>query len=470
MRPMRRSLVACAALFLACNSAPTDNGKTAPTKAADAKPGKPDAKAKPDVKAPDAKAPDAKAPEPDVEAPEPTPTPPPVKLEPATTELLDRLVPAADRVAVSDATAKPLEIKAEESQLFVVEGSRRAPLGRRGDAINGVTLSHDAGGEPVLRVDYEDSVFCGDTKQLAEIPARNLLARLENASGLEHEGKGKGGLEAAAKAFAQAVLLDPTLDEAWTSLARVLAKQGDTASAMAALDPLLRRAPLATYHQVLSDRELASLREQPAITAVRAPKAGDAKLRKLTIAYSAHHSLVAMVRTEQSWGACNYVQELRLHSTTSGEELLSLPLAGFDETDTECAKAGGPGKVLPKHRAAVNARFDMAERFLQDMGFSVSPGLELVDPPKVPGEDYITKAQLPGAGLEIEIGESTVKVRKGTEVIVDRKQNDAQSIDSAGYDPAAHVAFIEWHQQVPEGCAFEGDGVGYYVFPVPASK
>jgi hypothetical protein len=465
MAVMRRFLVACMALHLGCNPAQPGSdqgsGKATPAKAPEAKtPAKPNIDAKVDTKV----EPDAKAPKP--QAPPVEPAPATIPLPAATTELLDRLVPTTERVAVTEAAAKALEIRSTDAMLWVVDGSRRAALNRRGDTVHGVTIVNDASGEPVLRIDYEDDVFCGDTRQHADVSARSLLARLEHVSGQEHQAK--GDLEAAARGFARAAQLDSSLDDAWTSLARALAKQSDTASAMAALDPLIRRAPLQTYHQVLSDPALASLREQPAITALRAPKPGKVELRKLPIAYSAHHSLVALLRTEQSWGACNYVQELRLHSTTTGEMVLNVPLAGYGDTDPDC-DSGGKRKVLPDHRTEVNGRFATAERLLRDMGFSVSPGLELVDPSKVPGEDSVMKAQLPGVGVEIEIDEEKVVVRKGSAVLVDRPQTLASNIVRAGYDPAAHVAFIEWYGQVPEGCAFDEDGQGYYVFPIPAS-
>ena len=60
-------------------------------------------------------------------------------------------------------------------------------------------------------------------------------------------------------------------------------------------------------------------------------------------------------------------------------------------------------------------------------------------------------------------------MRKGTEVLVERPQDLAWSIQRVGHDPTAGVAFMEWYAQVPEGCAFDDDGAGYYVFPIPAS-
>ena len=45
----------------------------------------------------------------------------------------------------------------------------------------------------------------------------------------------------------------------------------------------------------------------------------------------------------------------------------------------------------------------------------------------------------------------------------------ASGVLLVGHDPTASVAFIEWYAQVPEGRAFDEDGAGYYVFPVPAS-
>lgn len=462
---MRRSLAACVALLLGCSPAPSGSGKEAPAKTADTKtPTKTDA-TKADVKV-DAKA-DAKTEAPKVEAPpKPEPTEPAGVLSAATTALLDRLAPAADRVKVDDAAAKPLEIQSIENELWVVEGARRASLHRRASKALGITLRKDASGEPLLHVGFEDDEFCGEiAAQYVDYSARTLLARLEQASGVEHHGKGE--FEAAAKRLAQAALLDPSLDDAWLGLAAALAKQGDAASAIAALEPMIGRAPLYTYHQVLSNPDLATLREQPAIVALRAPKAGDVKLdEKMIIAYSAHHSLVALVRTEQSWGACNYVQELRLYGSKTGEQVLSVPLASMGETDPECE--GSDRKVSKEHRAAVNARFATAERFLRDMGFSASPKLELVRAPK-DAEGEVLTLELPKAGLQLGLDEEKVWMRKGTAVLVERPQNLASGIQRVGYDPIAGVAFIEWYAQVPEGCAFDEDGAGYYVFPVPAS-
>lgn len=481
MPPMRRSLVACVALLLGCNPAPSGPDPGA-RKAADA-PAKADAKA-PDAKTPDAKTPDAKVdtktpdakadtktPDtkadvpPKVDAPPTEPTKPAIVLSAATTELLDRLVPAAERVKVDAAAAKTLAIESVEEALWVVEGTRRAALHKRASRVLGVTFQEDASGEPLLHIGFEDDAFCGEiAPQYVDHSARTLLAKLEQASGLEHHGKRE--FAAAAKRFTQAALLDPSLDDAWLGLAAALAKQGDATAAMAALDPLIVRAPLSAYHHVLTHPDLTSLREQPAIVALRAPKAGNVELAKMTLAYSAHRSLVALVRTEQSWGACNYVQELRLYGSKTGEQELSLPLAGMGETDPECEGRGR--KVLKEHRAAVKARFAAAERLLRDMGFTVSPALELVAAPKDAEGEVLTLA-LPKAGLELGIDEKEAWVRKGTEVLVERPQHLAWSIQRVGHDPTAGVAFIDWFAQVPEGCAFDDDGAGYYVFPVPTS-
>ena len=60
-------------------------------------------------------------------------------------------------------------------------------------------------------------------------------------------------------------------------------------------------------------------------------------------------------------------------------------------------------------------------------------------------------------------------MRKGTETLVERPQTLASGLVLGGYDPLASVAFMEWFAQVPEGCAFDDDGAGYYMFPIPAS-
>lgn len=473
MPAMKRSLVACMALLLGCGGSPS--GPEPGASKADAKTkaktepktdAKTDAKveAKTEPKA-DAKADTKIEPEPPAPTEPPAPAPPAVVLSATTTALLDRLVPAAERAKADDAAAKSLEMKSIEGQLWVVQGSRSTSLHRRASAVVGVTVQRDASAEPVLHVGFEDDVFCGDIEAHAvDLPVRTLLARLDVASGQELHAKGEH--EAAAKSLARGALLDPTLDDAWLGLAAALAKQGDAASAMAALEPMIARAPLLTYHHVLASSDLATLRDQPALAALRAPKAGNVALRTMTIAYAAHGSLVALVRTEPSWGACNYVQELRLYDAKTGQQVLSVPLAGLDETDPEC---NGKAKVLAAHRATVDARIAAAQRFLRDMGFVTSPKVELARPPKST-EDEATTLELPKAGVTIELDQATVKVRKGTEVLVERPQNLATGIDRGGHDPTAGVVFVEWHGQVPEGCAYDDDGAGHYVLPLPPAS
>jgi hypothetical protein len=466
MGTMKRALVACVVLLPGCNrpQPEADEGSRAT----------PDAPAEPASPQAPAAAVPSKATAPASPSATPTPTEPTPPEDPVTppppdiTALLDRLVPATERIAVTEEAARALEIRVIDNDLWVTDGSRRAPLRRRANAITRVTLGRTEGGEPMLLVDYEDDVSCLEQEQHVELPARSLLAKLENAAAMKPHGK--HDFEASTRGFARAVELDPFLDVAWTNLACALAMHGDAAAAITVLDPMLRREPFQTYHKLLSDPELASLRERPELTALRAPKRGDASIRKLVIAHSAHHSLVALRRTEQSWGACNRVEDLRLFSTTTGEPVLTLPLVGWDETEPDCDEGGGDGGVIPRHRAKVNTRLDTAERFLRDLGFSVSAGLELVDPSKTTTEDGPhTAAKLPGASLELEIDDESIRVRKGGEVLVTQSQDVAQGITLAGHDPVARVAFIEWYHDVPEGCDDEEDGTGIIVVPLPKS-
>lgn len=449
---MKRSLVAAVVLLLGCTSSQTTGEPPAST------PGP-----VPSAPAPEAPAPTAPSPT-VVATPAVAPTPP-VPPGEATQKLLDALVPEAERIAVTNEAAKALEIRVIDFDLWVTDGTRRAPLRLRASEVATVTVGHDATGEPTLVVDYQDDVSCDDPAKHVELSARSLLARLENAAAMKPHGK--RDFETSARGFAKAAQLDPSLDVAWINLACALAMGGKRPSAIAALAPMLQRKPLYTAHKVLSDPELAALREAPELVALRAPKPGTAAIRTLTLAYSPHLSLVAVHRVEDSWGACNFVEDLRLIDAKTGKEVLTLPLVGWDESEPECDDHEPGRRIRAGHRARIDARLDTMDRFLRDMGFSVSEGLELVDPgTAAPDDGPVTRARLPGAGLELVIDDQELHVMKAGKTLATVPQTEAQGISHAGHDPAAGVAFIEWFHDVPEGCDDESDGTGFIVVPL----
>ncbi|MCA9706112.1 MAG: hypothetical protein KDK70_09715, partial [Myxococcales bacterium] len=319
-----------------------------------------------------------------------------------------------------------------------------------------VTHEHDGSGAPTLAVEYEDAAACAAERRRWELPARTLRARLENAAALgPHR---KGDFEASARGFAQAARLDPSLDVAWTNLACALAMDGQTTQALGALEPVLRRDPLRTIHKVLSDPELASLREQPALTALHAETPGTATIRDLVLAYSSHLSLVALRRHEGSWGSAAFIEELQLFDATTGARVISLPLVDWHDTDPE----GDDPRIRPARRAAVEARLDAADRFLRVLGFSTSPGLELASVRQEPrGDRMLHLARFPAAGLGLAVLGSEARVLRGNEVLGVARGLDFRELLRAGYDPDARVAFIEWTHDTPEGCSADIDGVGF---------
>ncbi|MCX4247636.1 tetratricopeptide repeat protein [Paraliomyxa miuraensis] len=445
---MRRSLVVSLALALGCT------------------PSQPSAEQAPSAPTP---APAAPAPSPDPgQAPAappttPPPAPPADPVPTAANELLNGLVPEAERIAVTDAAAKSLELRVIDFEIWVTDGTRRAPLRMRAEEVTRTTPGHDGSGEPTLAFDYTDGMSCVDESNHAELSVRSLLARLENATAMKPHVA--DDFESSARGFARAARLDPSLDVAWINLACALAMQGKRGPATTALAPLLERKPLYTIHKVMSDPELESLREVPALVSKRAPKPGTAKVRELTLAYSEHLSLVAARRVEDSWGACNFVEDLRILDASTGKEILTLPLVGWDESEPECEDDAPDRRLRPEAKSRVQARLDTMDRFLRDMGFSVSEGLELVEPDD--DEGPAVRAALPKAGFELVIDDDELRVEKAGKTLVAIPQTEAQGITRAGHDPRAGIAFIEWFHDVPEGCDDGSDGTGFIVVALP---
>ncbi len=382
------------------------------------------------------------------------------KPSPAAQAVLDTIVSLKDPPTVSDAAVKALKFVVVDDELWVSDGDRRAPLRETATAVLGTTPRRDAAGAMIVRVDYEHDYGCFEGPQHLDLDARNLLARLENAGALVHHRAKR--FEQAAIGFATAASLDPSLHLAWSNLACALALGGDTESAVGALDPLVDRGPLRAYHKVMSDPELASLREHPAIVALRAPTAGNVSVRGMSMAYSAHLSMVALLRYEQSWGSMAFIEEIQLFRSTTGEFVSSIPLVGWDDSDPSYEGKIARGVILPRRKKAVNARFDVVQRALRDMGFSTSAGLEVMPVTETPqGDDIKYTARFAKAGLGMAILGGKARVLTKTEVLGLNADVDYEFVERVGYDPDARVAFVGWLQSVPEGCDSGMAGSGY---------
>ncbi|MEM9462539.1 MAG: hypothetical protein AAGF11_50795 [Myxococcota bacterium] len=411
----------------------------------------------------------AEAPAAAVASSAPTTTPEPSVRSPdaRAQTLLDDLVPKTQRIRVTEASAQALQVRVIDFALWVTDGTRRAPLRRRATEIVEIERTRSALGVPSLVVDYVDPMSCDHPQLSLTLGAPSALARLENASAMRlHQA---GDFVASARGFARAARLDPTLDMAWRNLARALAMDRRTEAAMTALAPLLRRAPLRTVHEVLGDPELASLREQPELVALRASRPGTASIRELTIAYSRDRSVVALRRTEPSWGSCAFVSELQLFDTTSGQRTLTLPLIDRSDTDPSC-ESEHRGHIRARRTAEVEAKLDATDRFLRAMGFVVSEDLEVVEAAQITsepsGSERLHRARFARAGLEIAIDGGDARVLRGREVLGVQRSLDARTIERVGYDPKARVAFVQWLREIPEGCASDRDGAGFAVIPV----
>lgn len=196
-----------------------------------------------------------------------------------------------------------------------------------------------------------------------------LAARLENAAAFRlHVAK---DWKTAAVGFARAAALDPAWNIPAYNLASAKALLGDSAGALQALAPWLASAPVATYIHVASDPELVALLDQPPLLALRSAKPGATKISasgiKGDIAVSLTHSLLAIARTEGSWGSCMFERRLEVYDTKSGAMVATTPIVPWNDTDPDC---GDQGLVnVPAKRPVTAARVAALQAMLDQLGF-----------------------------------------------------------------------------------------------------
>lgn len=270
----------------------------------------------------------------------------------------------ADDTAVTRASlGEGYDLVIDKWNAHVVKGKQRARLT---DAISISKVTVDKTARKVT-AKLVDSSCVGETDHTWTYA--HLQARLDNTSAYAlHK---KKDYKAAAAGFAKAVGADPAWKIPAVNLASAHQLLGDKDAAIKALAPWLSSEPIAMYVQTTVDPELSPLLDRRELEAIRAPKPGDAKLTQGDVeggaAYDATRKLLAVTRTERSWGACVYQTDLEIYDATNGKLVATTPIVRFDETSPECDES--TSGVIPKARKAVAARTVMLQKMLRDLGF-----------------------------------------------------------------------------------------------------
>lgn len=252
----------------------------------------------------------------------------------------------------------------DRNGLHVVKGKRRARLAEA-QTILSATVD-----KKLKKVDVTVGDFSCASESTYSWTLAHLEARLENTAAYRlHKAKDYAG---AAAGFARAVAADPSWNLAAYNLASAQQLAGDKDAATKTLAPWLASAPIATYVQVTSDPELAPLLGRPELVAIRTAKPGTATLTAAgeldgTIAYSKDKGLIALARSERSWGACVFQTDLELRDATTGALVAHTPIIAWSETSPECDdKSSG---VLRRARPIVAKRTKALTAMLRELGF-----------------------------------------------------------------------------------------------------
>ncbi len=395
-------------------------------------------------------------------------TPPPTTpraLPPETAALLRGLTARPEE---TPPIAPPiLTFELRKDRVWISDGERAAPMDIHAESVGETTRRRldDGGVEVTLR--YTDEVRCDGPELSRTYGADALRARIEGTAAYRRHRA--GAFDEAARGFALAATLDPAPDKRWSNLACALSRAGELDRALLALRPLLERNPVAAYAKVASDPDLRPLRERPEITRLRATKPGSATLaiRENTLqgfvfAGAAALETVARLERSDSGGTCQFRAELSFYSSEGGEEQLRLPLIHLHETEEMCGldAEGAPPSIRPDQLAAVQGRLVHANRLLRDLGFESSPNLDRL---VLSGAEVVT---LPTSALEVTIGDDTVSVRRDGTPIASAPRGRYTWLGAAGYDPLTEVVFVEWGNDLPEGCASDLAPAGTLVIPL----
>jgi hypothetical protein len=399
--------------------------------------------------------------------------------------------PGIDPAEISAAVARLRFRISKGATLLAVAGERSAPLPV--ENVFELAPARWSRDRSEVVVQYDD--YCQQTHRVT-FSARSLVARLENAEALAAHRAGRHAQ--AATGFARAIALDPDFDLAYTNLASTLAVAGKADQAVAALQPLLARNPVHVYARVMLDPELAALREQPTIAALRSQTPGTATIDAATFALEgAHvavdqspghspgqdpgltHGRIAAVDSEASWGACSFESILQIFDAATGQVRTRVPIVTWEDSDPDACDGRG---LLPGARTRVAARVEAANRVLRDLGFvplkKAKPSSGSED---AQGDRTVIEVPFPASKLSLVITEGTARVtRRGSaparapkpapkpapdQLLVERPVPAATAVGWALHVPEVDAVIYAWQRPGAEGC--EGsDPTGIVVLPL----
>jgi tetratricopeptide (TPR) repeat protein len=297
--------------------------------------------------------------------------------------------------------------------------------------------------EDRFQVEYEH--VCGNEATL-ELSMGQLDARLANADAMTLHRRQR--FDQAAEGFQRAVELDPSFDLARTNLASALARAGKVEPAATALSSMLKLDPAQAYAKILSDPDLAPLREHATVKALRAGQSGKAKIdpgRLIRSKWLARTgNLLAALHSESSWGSCAFEANLQVFDLKSGKQVAALPLAEMRDTSPDCEAR------RPRKPQRIAERVEVAHRFLSDLGFEVALPIEegKHDPSAPEGKHRYRFAK---AGVTLAVVDGMARVVAHDQHIL--LAASVPELNSVAW--AAHVAgaiVFRWGRPGREGC------------------
>jgi hypothetical protein len=309
---------------------------------------------------------------------------------------------------------------------------------------------------------YRD--YCTEKSASVQYQLVNLAARIENAVAYRLH-RQKKYLDASA-GFARAVALDPNYTVARTNLASAETLRGDRRAAVNALAPLLAARPFETYAKVLTDPELAPLREEPELAAQRFRTPGTVTIRRdkgrfaMSMMVSGEHKFLAVQHTLSDGMSMRYGYEVRFYDTGSGTLLFAVPIVKMEETDA------GDGHWSLGSQKLVDARLKGVNQLLADLGFApVRDEAQRFEFEKV--RDQVWKAQLHGQKLALVVSLGHVRLFAGAKQLRQfASPDDIANVNVAVWIPSAKVAVYDWDRPVGDVCDFR-ESSGEVVVPIP---
>jgi len=257
------------------------------------------------------------------------------------------------------------ELVVDNSSLNVLHGKQRARLAPALE-LKKVTVDKPSKKVTATVEDYSCAMTATYTWTFSE-----LDARMENTAAYAlHRKKDYKGSSAG---FAKAVAADPAWKIAAINLASAQQLLGDKDAAIKTLTPWMTNEPIATYVSITTDPELSPLLDRPEVKALRAAKAGDAKLTKDEVggyvAIQPDKKLIAVARSEASWGACAFGTDLEIYDLASVKLVATTPIIRFDET-ADCDENGG--SILARAKKPIAKRVAALQTMLRDLGFKTT--------------------------------------------------------------------------------------------------